>query len=111
MSAGAAGFFLGIAPGIILAIRNGLKMQRCAQRASEAAKENGEYFEFGYSLSDRANYLIRPAHFIRETDGVGVRKGKQILLDERRPFLLRQVQSIIVAGVGALLVVLIALAV
>jgi hypothetical protein len=108
---GVFGFFLGAAPGVIMAVRNGITMQRIAARASELAKEHGEYFDFRYSLSDRANYFIRPARFVRKHDGTGVQKGKQLLLEARRPFFIRYAQSVIVTGVGAILGVLIALAI
>lgn len=109
MSAGAFGFFLGAAPGLILAIRSGIVMQRIAARASEVAKQHDEYFDFRYSFSDRANYFFRPAHFIGASDGIGVRGGKQLLLDARRHFFVRLIQSIVATGVGALLGVLVTL--
>jgi hypothetical protein len=109
MSAGALGFFLGCAPGVILAIRSGLMVQRFAARATDVAKEHGEYFDFRYPFSDRTNWFVRPAHFIRESDGPGVRKAKQMLLDVRRPFFRRHFQSIIVFFVGATLGTLISM--
>lgn len=95
---------------MILAIRSGLGARQAAARASEVAKEHGEHFDFRYLLSDRVNWFFRPAHFIRESDGPGARKGKQLLLDLRRIYFRRYFQCVIVCGVGAVLGVLIAVA-
>lgn len=103
MISGALGFFLGSAPGLIYLIRNMAGFQREIAKAQGIARTDGELLDMHLSFSLKADYLLRPRSFIRDSDGNGLRLAKQHLLSVRKRFLLGHMLGAFMVAIGALL--------
>jgi len=103
MSSGALGFFLGAAPGLIYLIRNMAGFQHEIEIAQRMARESGDLLDIHFSFSLKADYLLRPRHFVRDRDSDGLRLAKRHLLSVRKKFLLGHIVGAAMVAIGALL--------
>ncbi|TCV92802.1 hypothetical protein EC912_106141 [Luteibacter rhizovicinus] len=111
MDSGAYGFFLGAAPGLSYIVGNMIQLQRVTAKAQEIARQNGELLDVHFSPSLRVDYLFRPGSFIRPDDGAGLRNAKELLLSVRRKMLIRHALGALMTVIGALIGVVIAIAI
>lgn len=94
------GFFLGAAPGVIYAIRNMIQVRQVFNKAQAIARAHGEFLdEYAYP-SPMTDYMYRPSKFIRETDGPGLRAGKELLLAVRDRTIKRHWISAVLLVIG-----------
>lgn len=111
MSAGALGFFLGVAPGAGFTLWNLALGQRMLSQAKRAVRSQGEVLDLEFSHSSRFYYLFRPTQFIRSHDGEGARQAKAQLLAMRKLFLRRHALGALLVVVGGFVGIFIALGV
>ena len=101
VSAGEWGFFLGAAPGVYFIARNMIRFQRVISASEALAWKHGELLDFNLSFSLKADFLLRPARFIKPGDGAALKEAKQNLLSVRRRVLVRHALGGLIMLTGA----------
>jgi len=101
VSAGEWGFFIGLTPGAILAIKNMVYFQKVINRAESIARASGQLLDFNLSSELKSDFLLRPSRLIKANDSPAIVEAKTCLLEARRGVLRRHALAFAYIAIGA----------
>ncbi|WP_139206701.1 hypothetical protein [Luteibacter sp. UNCMF331Sha3.1] len=78
-----------------------IRFQRVISASEALAWKHGELLDFNLSFSLKADFLLRPARFIKPDDSAALREAKQNLLAARRRVLVRHALGAVFIVIGA----------